>query len=188
MNNKKDYDFIPAEDRINAGLLENHIHFLYGEIDDSTVMDAIYWITYENLKPGNEVLTMYINSDGGSLQDAFALIEVMQKSKKVIRTIGIGSVCSAAFLIFAAGTKGQRIISETASVMCHQYSDGFSGKYHDIKAVAKENELANQRMVNLLKEFTELETRTIKSKLLPPSDVWFTADELLELGVADKFF
>ena len=188
MNNKKDYDFIPAEDRINAGLLENHIHFLYGEIDDSTVMDAIYWITYENLKPGNEVLTMYINSEGGSLQDAFALIEVMQKSKKVIRTIGIGSVCSAAFLIFAAGTKGQRIISETASVMCHQYSDGFSGKYHDIKAVAKENELANQRMVNLLKEFTELETRTIKSKLLPPSDVWFTADELIELGVADSIF
>ena len=111
MNNKKDYDFIPAEDRINAGLLENHIHFLYGEIDDSTVMDAIYWITYENLKPGNEVLTMYINSDGGSLQDAFALIEVMQKSKKVIRTIGIGSVCSAAFLIFAADRKSTRLNS-----------------------------------------------------------------------------
>ena len=91
-------------------------------------------------------------------------------------------------IIFAAGTKGQRLISETASVMCHQYSDGFSGKYHDIKAIAKENELANQRMVNLLKEFTGLETRTIKSKLLPPSDVWFTTDELLELGVADGVF
>ena len=187
-NNRKDIDFIPAEDRINAGLLENHIHFLYGEIDESNIMDAIYWITYENLKPGNDMLTLYINSDGGNLQDAFALIEVMQKSKKPIRTIGIGSVCSAAFLIFAAGTKGERLISETASVMCHQFSDGYSGKYHDIKAAAKESDLANQRMVNLLKEFTELETRTIKSKLLPPSDVWFTADELIELGVADSIF
>ena len=52
----------------------------------------------------------------------------------------------------------------------------------------KENELANQRMVNLLKEFTDLETRTIKAKLLPPSDVWLTADELIELGVADSIF
>lgn len=188
MNNRKEYDFIPAEDRINAGLLENKIHFLYGDIEEDNVMNTIYWITYENLKPGNEMLTLYINSDGGSLNDAFALTEVMRKSKKPIRTIGIGSVCSAAFIIFAAGTKGQRLISETASVMCHQYSDGFSGKYHDIKAVAKENELANQRMVNLLKEFTGLETRTIKSKLLPPSDVWFTTDELLELGVADGVF
>ena len=69
-----------------------------------------------------------------------------------------------------------------------QFSDSNSGKYHDIKAAAKENDLANQRMVNLLKEFTDMETRTIKSKLLPPSDVWFTADELIELGVADKIF
>jgi len=189
MNTDKKYvEFISAEDRINAGLLENHIAFLYGDIDEDTVMNIIYWITYENLKPGNQPLTLYINSNGGSLQDAFALIEVMKKSKKPIRTIGIGSVVSAAFMIFAAGTKGERMISKTASVMCHQFSDGYSGKYHDIKAVAKENELVNERMVNLLKEFTGLETRTIKSKLLPPSDVWFTADELLELGVADKFF
>ena len=155
---------------------------------EANAMDTIYWLTYENLKPGNDMLTLYINSDGGSLQDAFALIEVMRKSKKPIRTIGIGSVCSAAFMIFAAGTKGERQISETASIMCHQFSDSNSGKYHDIKAAAKENDLANQRMVNLLKEFTDMETRTIKSKLLPPSDVWFTADELIELGVADKIF
>lgn len=188
MTNKKDLEFIPAEDRINAGLLENHIHFLYGDIDESNTMDAIYWITYENLKPSDDILTLYINSDGGSLQDAFALIDVMRKSKKKIRTIGIGSVCSSAFLIFAAGTKGERIISPTASVMCHQYTDGLTGKYHDIKATAKEHELINRRMVDLLKECTELNTTTIKRKLLPPSDVYFTAEELIELGVADDIF
>jgi ATP-dependent protease ClpP protease subunit len=91
-------------------------------------------------------------------------------------------------MIFAAGTRGERTISETASIMCHQFSGDTTGKYHDVKAAMKENELANQRMVNLLKEFTQLETRTIKSKLLPPSDVWFTADELVELGVADNIF
>lgn len=187
-NNRKELDFIPAEDRINAGLLENHIHFLYGEIDEDNVMETIRWITFENLKPGNETLTLYINSDGGNLQDAFALIEIMQKSNKTIRTIGVGNVCSAAFMIFAAGTKGERTISQTASIMCHQFSGDTTGKYHDVKAAMKENELANQRMVNLLKEFTDLETRTIKTKLLPPSDVWLTADELIELGVADNIF
>ena len=75
-------DFIPAEDRINSGLLENHIHFLYGDIEESNTMDAMFWITYENLQPGDYPLTLYINSDGGSLQDAFALIDVMRKSNK----------------------------------------------------------------------------------------------------------
>lgn len=188
MTNKKDLEFIPAEDRINVGLLENHIHFLYGDIDENNVMNAIYWIIYENLQPGDNMLTMYINSDGGSLQDAFALVDVMKKSKKPIRTIGIGSVCSSAFLIFASGTKGERFISQTATAMCHQYSDGLTGKYHDIRATAKEHELINKRMVDLLKECTELSTTTIKRKLLPPSDVYFTAEELIELGVADDIF
>lgn len=187
-NNRKDIEFIAAEDRIKAGLLENRIHFLYGEIDETSVMETIQWITYENLKPGNETLTLYINSDGGNLQDAFALIEIMRKSNKPIRTIGIGNVCSAAFMIFAAGTKGKRTISQTTSIMCHQFSGDTTGKYHDVKAAMKENELANERMVNLLKEFTDLGTRTIKTKLLPPSDVWLTADELIELGVADSIF
>lgn len=186
--NKKDMDFVPAADRINAGLLDNHIHFLYGDIGEENSMDAIYWITYENLQPGDYPLTLYINSDGGSLQDAFALIDVMRKSKKPVHTIGIGSVCSSAFLIFAAGTKGERYISPTASIMCHQYTDGLTGKYHDIKATAKEYDLANTRMVNLLKECTELNTTTIKKKLLPPSDAYFSAEELIELGVADHIF
>lgn len=190
MTNKKieSGEFVAAEDRINAGLLENHIHFLYGDIDEDNIMDAIYWITYENLQSGNYPLTLYINSDGGSLQDAFALIDVMRKSNKPVRTIGLGSVCSSAFMIFAAGAKGHRLISSTATAMCHQYSDGMTGKYHDIRATAKEHELINKRMVDILKECTELNTTTIKRKLLPPSDAYFTAQELIDLGVADDIF
>lgn len=190
MTNRKhdSLDFIPAEDRINAGLLEKHIHFLYGDITEENVMDTIYWITYENLQPGDYPLTLYINSDGGSLQDAFALIDIMRKSNKPIHTIGLGSVCSSAFMIFAAGEKGNRLISPTATAMCHQYTDGLTGKYHDIRATAKEHELINKRMIDLLKSFTGLDTTTIKKKLLPPSDVYFTVDELIELGVADGVF
>lgn len=181
-------EFISAEERISAKLLENKIHFLNGDIEEENILEAIRWIVYENLNTDDEVLTLYINSDGGNLQDAFALTDVMKSSNKIIRTVGLGSVCSAAFLIFAAGTKGERVISKTASIMCHQFTGSSSGKYHDIKAATKENELLNQRMVSLLRDCTDLDVRTIKTKLLPPSDVWFSAEELLDLGVADKIF
>jgi ATP-dependent Clp protease protease subunit len=188
-NRKQDTaEFVPSQDKISNSLLENHIHFIYGEIEEENVMEAIYWITYENLQEGDYPLTLYINSDGGSLQDAFALIDVMRKSNKPVHTVGIGSVCSSAFMVFAAGTKGNRLISPTASIMCHQYTDGMTGKYHDIKATAKEHELVNKRMVDLLKEFTDLDATTIKRKLLSPSDSYFTAQELIDLGVADGIF
>jgi ATP-dependent Clp protease protease subunit len=190
MNGKKDMtektdDFVSADDKIESAFLENHIHFINGDINEDSVGKAIRWIIFENSK-GNEPLTLYINSDGGNLPDAFALIDVMRMSKVPIRTIGIGSVCSSAFLIFAAGTKGHRLIGQNTTVMCHQFTESSEGKFHDLKTKLKENQRMNDRMVSLLVECSNLIEREVKTKLLPPSDVWLSADELVELGIADS--
>jgi ATP-dependent Clp protease, protease subunit len=188
MTEEKNNDLISVEDRINVGLLENSIHFLNGDIVEDNSLAVIKWIIYENLKNDNQVLTLYINSDGGNLPDAFALIEVMNKSLRPIRTIGIGSVCSAAFLIFAAGKKGERFIGNTASIMCHQFSESSEGKYHDLQTKIKENKRMNDRMIYLLVNSSTLSEKEVKTKLLPPSDVWLSAEELIELGIADHIF
>jgi ATP-dependent Clp protease protease subunit len=109
----------------------------------------------------------------------------MQSSNHPIRCIGIGSVMSAAFMIFASGTKGERYAAPNASFMCHQFSSGVEAKYHDIKAEMKENEALNTKMVNILKDATDLTASVIKKKLLPASDVYLSAEEVVELGVAD---
>ena len=119
------------------------------------------------------------------MADAFALIDIMKQSNYPIRTIGIGSIVSAAFLIFSCGTKGERIIAKNTSIMCHQYSGGVYGKHHDIQANMKEMELTNKRMEDILVEVTGLDAKTIRTKLLPPSDVWMTPEELIKYGVAD---
>lgn len=174
-----------AEDRIDVKLLENHTHFLVGEIEESNINDCIKWITYENLDAKEKTLTLYINSTGGDLYQAFALIDVIQTSNHPIRIIGIGAVMSAAFMIFASGTKGERYAAPNTSFMCHQFSSGTEAKYHDIKAEMKENESLNTKMVNILKEATGLPPHKIKAKLLPASDVYLNADEVVDLGVAD---
>jgi ATP-dependent Clp protease protease subunit len=190
MTNKKDFDLdVSALEKIGLGLLNSHVHFLTGEVEEENIENAIKWIVYENLICGNspKTLTMYINSSGGNLNDSLGLIDIMRTSQCPIRTIGIGSICSAAFMIFSSGTKGERYIAKNTSIMCHQYTDGMEGKHHDIKSRFKEVELTNTRMIEILKENTGLETRTIKSKLLCPTDVWLTAEELIELGIADNF-
>ena len=179
-------DEFNAKDRIDVKLLDNHIHFLVGEITEETVNECLRWIVYENLDTRtNKTLTLYINSSGGDLYQAFALIDLMRTSEHKIRTIATGSVMSAAFLIFASGTKGQRYITQNTSAMCHQFTETTEGKYHDIKATMKENEMCNQRMVDILKDATGLATSKIKTKLLPASDVYLSATEMVDLGVAD---
>lgn len=187
MTRKFDESVIDAEDIINLGLLKEHTHMITGDIDDESVDKAIRWLLYENAtgEASGKTLTLYINSTGGSLTDAFALIDIMRSSKFVVRTIGIGNVMSSAFLIFSAGDKGHRYVSKNTSGMCHQFTDSMDSKYHDIKSAMKESESLNGRMINLLVETTGLPRAKVRTKLLGPSDVYLSAEEMVEFGVAD---
>lgn len=181
----KKIDEFNAEERINIKLLEHSVYYFCGEINDESIKDVIKWILYENLDGKGRSLSLYINSTGGDLYSAFALIDVMRNSPHIIKTIGVGAVMSAAFLIFACGDKGQRYAASNTSFMCHQFSAGVEAKYHDIKAEMKENEELNAKMVAILKDATGLAPSVIKRKLLPASDVYLTATEVVDLGVAD---
>jgi len=187
MTKKFDDSVIDAEDIIGLGLLKNHTHMITGDINDETVDKAIRWLLYENATGdgSGKTLTLYINSTGGSLTDAFALIDIMRNSKFVVRTIAIGNVMSSAFLIFSAGDKGHRYVSKNTSGMCHQFTDSMDSKYHDIKSAMKESESLNERMIALLVETTGLPRAKVRTKLLGPSDIYLSAEEMVEFGVAD---
>jgi ATP-dependent Clp protease protease subunit len=185
MATKKIEDF-NAADRIGVELLNNHVHFLNGAIETENINEAIKWIVYENLDKREKTLTLYVNSQGGEMYEGFALIDVMKSSVHPIRTIGIGNIMSAAFLIFASGAKGERYIAPNTGIMCHQFSGGEDGyKYHDIKAMVKENDRLNDRMVQTLVSATDLDENTVKKKLLHTTDVWLSAQEMIDLGAAD---
>jgi ATP-dependent Clp protease protease subunit len=187
IESKFDDAFIPYEEKIQNRFLINHTNFLTGEISEENIRKISQWLVYENLDTTKtkKILTLYINSPGGDLYEAFSLIDLMHRSAYPIRTIGYGSILSAAFLIFACGTKKHRYISENCSIMCHQFSQSSEGKYHDIQAAMKENDYCNERMLKILRTATGLSPRFIKSKFLPESDVWFRAKELVEYKVAD---
>jgi ATP-dependent Clp protease protease subunit len=183
----KKIDEFNAVDRIDLRLLENSVYYLTGEISEDSITPVIRWIMYENLEVRDgKNLTLYINSTGGDLYQAFALIDVIKQSRHTISTVALGACMSAAFLIFAAGSKGQRFASKNTSFMCHQFSESMDNKYHDLKATMKENDTCNQRMIDILKDATGLTPSKIKAKLLPASDVYLTSEETINLGIADK--
>ena len=69
--------------------------------------------------------------------------------------------------------------------MCHQFSSSTDAKYHDLKAEMKETELLNEKMITILTETTGLVKTKVKAKLLPASDVYLTAQEVVDFGIAD---
>lgn len=184
----KKFDDFNAEDRRAVKLQEAGVYFLVGEIDEENVNEVIKWLAYENITPSaDRVLTLYVNSQGGDLYQALGLIDMMRNSRIPVRTIGYGSVMSAAFLILASGSPGERYITKNCGIMCHQMSIlEEAGKYHDIKATRKETDRLSKAMYDILKEATGLDGRIIKTKLLPAHDVYMTAEEMIEFGAADQ--
>jgi ATP-dependent Clp protease protease subunit len=67
-------------------------------------------------KKKKELLLM-ICSEGGAMESAFALIDVMRASSIPIKTVGLGSVASSALLIFLAGTPGRRMLTPNTSIL-----------------------------------------------------------------------
>jgi ATP-dependent protease ClpP protease subunit len=70
--------------------------------------------------------------------------------------------------------------------MCHQFAGGGGdAKYHDLKAEMKENDMLNVSMTNVLVAATGKTPTYVKKRLLPPTDVYMTAAEMIEHGAAD---
>ena len=163
-------------------------HVFMGDVTQETMKPLIDWIISENFnqKEKKRELTLGICSPGGDLNACFALVDVMKGSKIPIRTIGMGMIASCGLLMFISGEKGKRILTPNTSILSHQYSWGSYGKEHELFAQVKEYDLTTERIVNHYKKCTGLSEKDIRKYLLPPHDVWLSANEAKKLGLCDK--
>lgn len=178
---------LPQYDNASQALNDHGIMVLMDEINHETVKPVIEWILHENhvRKKKHKELLLMICSEGGNIAEAFALIDVMRSSKIPVKTVGLGSIASCGLLIFMAGAAGRRVLTPNTSILSHQFSWESEGKSHELFATIKEFELTQKRMVTLYKEATGLEDDVIRKVLLPPQDVWLSAEEALQYHICD---
>jgi len=160
---------------------------LMGGIEHDSVKPVIEWILHENYvkKKKLKELLLMICSEGGDLEPTFALIDVMRNSKIPIKTVGLGQIASCGLLIFLAGAAGRRVLTPNTSILSHQFSWWSEGKAHELFATVKEFELTQRRMLELYKDSTQMDEVQIKQVLLPPQDVYLSAEEALAYKICD---
>ena len=178
---EKDKDMTDIPD-----LEELHYYFFTSEFDNSSSTDAIRFIMQRNLmKKKPKQMKMIINSPGGCVASAFALIDMMKGSKVPVYTYGLGEIASCGLLTFIAGEKGHRYVTRNTAILSHQFSWGSFGKEHELLASVVEFTNTSQRLIEHYKKCTGQTEAVIKKYLLPPEDVWLTAKEAVKYGLAD---
>ena len=181
----------PAPPKIQIGELmwESGYYYMAETFTAETTKPIIIWIIENNLmtdRDRKKELTLIINSPGGEVHSAFALIDTMKGSAIPIKTIGIGMIASCGVLTFMAGAKGKRLLTPNTSILSHQYSWGSAGKEHELFARVREFELSTERMIDHYKKCTGMSEKKIREILLPPEDVWLSSNEAVKYGIADK--
>jgi ATP-dependent Clp protease protease subunit len=178
--------------------MESRTMLLQGEVNEEKAGEIISGFLAlahlkapkKNLQKGEmpyDPITMYVSTYGGSADEMFAIYDIMEMCKKscVIETVGLGKVMSAGTLILAAGTKGKRKISRNCRVMLHQVSAGAFGPLFNMTTELDAIQKLQDQYITAMASCTNLSKRKLKSLLNERVNVYLTAEEAVEYGLAD---
>ena len=155
-----------------------------GEINKESVYSMVLQLRYLQSQDDTKEITIYINSPGGSVSDGLALIDTMAALRCPIRTVCMGTAASMAALIFASGNS--RDIMPHARVMIHDplIPGGVGGSALKLDAIAKDLMRTREITAQILADCTGHTLEEVYTKTA--QDTYFTAEEALEWGLADR--
>lgn len=192
-NNLEEDGFINMEDfsslyEIFGTKIEQRNLYLFSQVDSESMLSLIEGIHFFENKSKEKDINLYINSDGGYVDDCLALIDVMDSSPCDIRTIVLGRAASAACLISSNGTIGKRIAGKNADFMFHE-SYGMLPEVRGTELPYWKNEF--ERTENKIRKIFSKNTgqpidKIVETFLSKNLDRWMTALEAHKFGIIDK--
>ncbi|MDR2666840.1 MAG: ATP-dependent Clp protease proteolytic subunit [Holosporales bacterium] len=169
---------------IYSRLLKERIVFLTGQIYDEMAALVCAQILFLESEDCKKDVNLYINSPGGVVTAALAILDTMRYVKCDVSTLCIGQACSAGSLLLSSGAKGKRCILPNARVLIHQPSGGAQGQATDIEIHAKEILNMREKLNIIYSENTGQPIEVINSSM--ERDNFMSAKEAMKFGLVDK--
>lgn len=172
----------------NDPLWASKRHLLMDEIHSGSVERTLRFLYHYDNKPRDEGdhLEIIINSSGGHLHSALALLDKMENHKFPIATYATGMAASCGLLISMTGTKGLRKVHKNTSILSHQFSAGSSGTFADLEAESVLFEHINEIVMKHYMKHTKKNRKYVQKHLLRTTNVWLTAEEAVSHGLFDE--
>ena len=180
---------------IYSRLLKDRIVMLDTDVNEHTSSLIVAQLLFLESQ-GNEDITFFINSPGGSVTAGLAIYDTMQFIKPDVATYVMGQACSMGSFLAMAGQPGKRFVLPESRTMIHRVSSGTRGtsgsvhvqelEFEDAKRAIEESMRINKRLTELYvkhntagKTYEEL-YETMKF------DTFLGAEEAVKYGLADK--
>ena len=147
----------------------------YGEASGVTIVNQL-----KALDVGR--INVHINSYGGDVSEGLAIYNVLREHKAEIVTICDGFACSAASVVFMAGSR--RVMSPASLLMIHNAWTIAMGNAADLRKTADDIETITQASVEAYKRGATISEEEIKA--LMDAETWILPEKAVEYGFATE--
>lgn len=180
---------------IYSRLLKDRVVMLDTDVNEHTSSLLVAQLLFMESQ-GNEDISLFINSPGGSVTAGLAIYDTIQFIRPDVATYVIGQACSMGSFLAQAGAAGKRFVLPEARTMIHRVSSGTPGtrgsvhvqelQFEDAKRSFEESQRINQRLTELyVKHNTAGKTYDALFEAMK-FDTFLSAKEAVEYGLADK--
>ena len=159
--------------------------WLHGEIDTGTVGKAMRGLTMM-AQMSYEPIELNICSEGGDVEEAFGLVDLIRSLPVQVSTVAWGRCMSAAPMLLVSGDAGQREAGQHTQFMLHTVSVGSPYDSHQgLAGLAEATKALQSRYCDLLAEVTAMPKAHWSRQMRAGRDVFFSARQALEWGMID---
>lgn len=171
-------------------LLSKNQIYIFGVIETGMAARVIPQMHYieqkmldENLPEEERVLTVLINSPGGSVSDGLAIYDTINALDCKVRTICVGLAASMGAFLLSSGSKGMRFALPNSEILIHQPLGGAQGQASDIIIAARHIERTRKTLNSILAMNTGNPVERIAADT--DRDYTMTAEEAMKYGLVD---
>ncbi len=193
MDRLKNHELEPIKPPMLMGYSDSYVKlsksrsiFLSEDVSKKSSAELSALLLYYDSLDHSQPINLYLHSNGGDAAGLSNIYDVMQMISAPVKTICLGKCYSAAAVILAAGTKGERYALKSSKVMIHGVQFGFPIPGHDIinsknyYDFVKDN---NDNIMKILANHTGHPLEKLKKDC--SEDVWMDAKSALKYGIID---
>lgn len=175
----KELESISTESR-NYG----EFHFV-GGVTEARVARMIEDMAAWSKLNAEQPITLYINSQGGSVIDGFAFYDFLQSLRKKghkITTVGLGLTASMGSVLLQAGD--ERVMSKHCWMLVHEVQGLAEGSFSEMTNVLSFNKRLQDQALDIYTQRGTWSRASFKKKW--KDDMWLSAEDAIKAGLADR--
>lgn len=166
------------------GWARQRIITLFAQITNDAARDTISQM-WGYAAVSKEPVTLLINSPGGEVPHALAIVQAMKACPVEVNTVAMGRVFSGGVIVLVAGHIRKAFPGTLFMTHEFQNTKEAGAGYRSLKRSRKSDDWTYEILVNHFVHYTKLRIPEVKKRLLS-TEYYFDEDQALKMGIIDE--